>query len=67
MVNLQKEIGNKIKIYRKKKIEENLVNRKGKKEVNDYNCYVFTEINKNLLKENKESKKGGYISINFTH
>ena len=25
------------------------VNRKGKKEVNDYNCYVFTEINKNLL------------------
>lgn len=34
------------------------VNRKGKKEVNDYNCYVFTEINKNLLKENKDSKKG---------
>ena len=33
-------------------------NRKGKKEVNDYNCYVFTEINKNLLKENKDSKKG---------
>lgn len=34
------------------------VNRKGKKEVSDYNCYVFTEINKNLLKENKDSKKG---------
>ena len=34
------------------------VNRKGKKEVNDYNCYVFTEINKNLIKENKDSKKG---------
>ncbi|MFT4451828.1 CRISPR-associated helicase Cas3' [Parvimonas sp. G1425] len=34
------------------------VNRKGKKEVNDYNCYVFTEINKNLLKDNKDSKKG---------
>ena len=33
------------------------VNRKGKKEVNDYNCYVFTEINKNLLI--KLLKQGG--------